>query len=55
MVCQIVLFTERPELIAQVRPSIDYLVTQVDWKKVNMGWAINYGTLAALWSLATEK
>jgi hypothetical protein len=54
MVCQIVLFTEKPELIAAIQPSIDHLLTQVDWKKVNMGWAINYGTLAALWSLAAK-
>jgi type 1 glutamine amidotransferase len=55
MVCHIAIFSERPEVIAAVQPSIDHLLTKVDWKKVNMGWAINYGTLAALWSLATEK
>jgi hypothetical protein len=52
MVCQIALLSEKPEFVAAIQPSIDYLLTQVNWKKVNMGWAINYGVLAALWSLS---
>ena len=55
MVCQIALFSEKPELIAAIQPSMEYLLTKVDWKKVNMGWAINYGTLAALWSLGSDN
>lgn len=54
MVCQIALFSEKPEAIAAIQPSVDHLLTHVDWSKVNQGWAINYGTLAALWNLAQD-
>lgn len=52
MVCQIALLSEKPELVAGVQPSVEYLLTKVNWQKVNMGWAINYAVLAALWNVA---
>lgn len=55
MVCQIALFSGEPEHIAAIRPSIDYLLTKVDWKEVNMGWAINYAVLAVLWDVAATE
>ncbi|MBI5684538.1 MAG: hypothetical protein HZC54_05630 [Verrucomicrobia bacterium] len=50
MVWQIALLSQKPELIAKVRPTVREMLEQVDFSKVDSGWACNYSVLAALWN-----
>ena len=52
MVWQIALLSQKPELVAKVRPAAREMLERVDFGKMDSGWASNYAVLAALWSAA---